>query len=114
MPLRMALSFFSMLLMTATAATAQDGGIKVLLLYDMEGMSGATKFQYTANKFPEYVEGRRMMTADVNAAIKGLTAGGASEIVVVDGHGSGNREGPDVLVDQLLPPAPNALPRNLV
>jgi D-amino peptidase len=41
----------------------------------------------------------------VNAAIAGLKAAGATEIVVVDGHGSGNTAGPDVLEDQLLAPA---------
>ena len=45
------------------------------------------------------------MTVDVNAAIAGLKAGGATEIVVVDGHGSGNDTSPDVLEDQLLAPA---------
>lgn len=45
------------------------------------------------------------LTADVNAAIAGLKAAGATEIVVVDGHGSGNTEGPDVPENQLLAPA---------
>src|SRR5207248_1872514 len=32
-------------------------------------------------------------------------AAGATDIVIVDGHGSGNGTGPDVLEDQLQPPA---------
>jgi D-amino peptidase len=100
--------FFSLVLaLFASAVTqAQDDDIKVMLLYDMEGMSGATDFRYTTSGHTDqYVEGRKMMTADVNAAIRGLVAGGATEIIIVDGHGSGNRSGPDVLVDQLQSPA---------
>ena len=41
----------------------------------------------------------------MNAAIAGLKAGGATEIVVVDGHGSGNTPEPDVFESQLLSPA---------
>src|SRR5215467_2483746 len=85
---------------------SQRRPLKVLLLYDMEGISGATDFKHTSFAHStEYAQGRKSLTADVNAAIGGLKAAGASEIVVVDGHGSGNATGPDVLEDQLLPPA---------
>ena len=93
-------------LLASSAAVAQEDGLKVMLLYDMEGMSGATDYRYTTNSHVDhYAEGRKMMTADVNAAIRGLIAGGATEIMVVDGHGSGNRSGPDVIVEELLEPA---------
>ncbi len=92
---------------TATATlAAQPPGVKILLLYDMEGVTGATDFKHTTVAHPaEYAEGRRSLTADVNAAIAGLKEGGATEIVVVDGHGSGNSSGPDVLEDELVAPA---------
>ena len=80
-------------------------GLKVLLLYDMEGITAADEFRKTTFAHPlEYAEGRRSLTADVNAAIAGLKAGGAAEIVVVDGHGSGNSNEPDILVDQIAAP----------
>jgi D-amino peptidase len=80
--------------------------LKVLLLYDMEGVSGATDFKHTSFAHQaEYSEGRKSLTDDVNAAIAGLKSAGATEIVVVDGHGSGNNTGPDVLEEQLLAPA---------
>ena len=80
--------------------------LKVLLLYDMEGVSGATNFKHTSFAHQtEYAEGRKSLTDDVNAAIAGLKSAGATEIVVVDGHGSGNNTGPDVLEAQLLAPA---------
>jgi D-amino peptidase len=89
-----------------TTLTAQPArGPKVLLLYDMEGITAADQFRKTTFTFPEqYAEGRRSLTADVNAAIAGLKAAGASEIVVVDGHGSGNSTEPDILVDQIVAP----------
>lgn len=90
----------------ALVAFPQQRPRKVLLLYDMEGVTGATNVKHTGfiNKV-EYTEARKSLTADVNAAIAGLKSGGATEIVVVDGHGSGNANEPDVLEDQLLAPA---------
>jgi D-amino peptidase len=87
-------------------AAGQQRGAKVLLLFDMEGVSGASDFKHTSFAHPaEYAEGRKSLTADVNAAINGLKAAGASEIIVVDGHGAGNSGGPDVLENELVPPA---------
>jgi len=90
----------------AAPAVAQQRPLKVLVLYDMEGVSGATDVKHVSFLHSaEYAEGRKSLTADVNAAIAGLKAAGATEIVVVDGHGSGNTTGPDVLEDQLRAPA---------
>ena len=106
MSIRTYAAVFSCALAIGVPASSQQRGPKVLLLFDMEGVSGATMFQHTTVAFPaEYAEGRKSLTADVNAAIAGLKAAGAAEIVVVDGHGSGNTSGPDVIEDQLLAPA---------
>jgi len=86
--------------------STQPRALKVLLLYDMEGVTAATSYEYTnAYHTTEYEEGRLSLTEDVNAAIRGLVAAGATEILTVDGHGSENEAGPDILIDQLLPPA---------
>ena len=88
-----------------TAAAAQKP-LKVMILFDMEGVSGATDFRQTSYAHPsEYAQGRQSLTADVNAAISGVKAAGATEVVIVDGHGSGNATGPDVVEEQLLAPA---------
>ena len=80
--------------------------LKVVVLYDMEGVSGVVNVEGTDFGLKaDYEPARRSLTADVNAAIAGLKAGGATEIIVVDGHGSGNNEGPDVLEAELLSPA---------
>jgi D-amino peptidase len=90
---------------SATVLAQPKQGPKVLLLYDMEGITAADEFRKTTFAHPkEYAEGRQSLTADVNAAIAGLKAGGAAEIVVVDGHGSGNGDEPDILVDQIAAP----------
>jgi D-amino peptidase len=85
---------------------SQQKALKVLVLYDMEGVSGASSVRHTDfGADPEYNEARKSLTADVNAAIAGLKAAGATEIIVVDGHGSGNSAEPDVLEKELLAPA---------
>src|SRR5215472_3314967 len=74
---------------------------KVLIIYDMEGISGVVAPNYEHFGKPEYPQGRESLTADVNAAVRGLKAGGAGAIWVEDGHGSGNGQAPDLLVDKL-------------
>lgn len=86
-------------------ASAAPRPLKVLLLYDMEGISEATNVKHTSYDSPEYRAARASLTADVNAAIAGLNAAGVAEVLVVDGHGSGNALEPDVLEDTLLAPA---------
>ncbi|HWX43148.1 MAG TPA: M55 family metallopeptidase [Blastocatellia bacterium] len=106
MNLKATLASVVILLTIVPIGVSERRPLKVLLLFDMEGVSGATDFKYTSFSHPaDYAEGRKSLTADVNAAIAGLKAAGASEIVVVDGHGSGNSTGPDVIEDQLLAPA---------
>jgi D-amino peptidase len=74
---------------------------KVLLFYDMEGISGINRQSQTMYPTPEYQEARKLLTGDVNAAIRGLKAAGAGTIIVTDAHGSGNGAEPDILVGQM-------------
>jgi len=78
---------------------------RILIIYDMEGVSGIDREELTSFGNPEYAQGRRFLTSDVNAAVRGRVAGGAGPIWVQDGHGSGNSDEPDVLVDQMDPHA---------
>jgi D-amino peptidase len=69
---------------------------RVLVYHDMEGMAGEDDWRMFSFGHPEqYTKGRELLVADVNAVIDGLFAGGASEVHVVDAHGSGNPE-PDI------------------
>ncbi|MFC2142293.1 M55 family metallopeptidase [Acidobacteriota bacterium] len=86
-------------------APNDDGVLRILVLYDMEGLSGQNDWRTTDFSHPEfYSSGRELLTDDVNAVIDGLYAGGAEEVMVVDGHGSGNPE-PDIILDKMDPRA---------
>lgn len=73
---------------------------KILLYYDMEGISGVTKHSEIMFGEDDYERGRHSLTSDVNAAIEGLIAGGAGEIIIADAHGSGNPDA-DILLNKL-------------
>jgi D-aminopeptidase len=79
---------FAIVLLSSIAAPSAQKPLEVMLLFDMEGVTGATEFTHTAYEHPsEDATGRESLTADVNAAITGLKTAGSTEIVVVDGHG---------------------------
>jgi len=82
-------------------APVHRAGPKVLVYYDMEGISGISRPLQVLFGQPAYPHSRELLTGDVNAAIEGLIAGGAGEIVVTDAHGSGNSEEPDILLDRM-------------
>jgi len=82
-----------------------DGITRVLVYHDMEGLTGQTDPNTFRFARPEaYARGRQYLTGDVNAVVAGLFDGGADEVHIVDGHGSGNPD-PDLLLDELDPRA---------
>src|SRR5882762_2194719 len=88
------------LLLSAVTAGAQRP-VRVLILFDMEGLTSENDWREMSFGYPEqYAKGRQKLTDDVNATIEGLVAGGATKIDVVDGHGSGNPD-PDLLLDKM-------------
>lgn len=79
------------------SSAAQAGELKVYISADMEGLVGAvTGDQLSPGGF-EYQKFREIMTHEVNAAIRGARAAGATSIVVSDSHGNGQ----NLLIDQL-------------
>lgn len=60
--------------------------MKIFISTDFEGTSGIVAWEQTIEGNPEYAHGRALLTAEVNAAITGAQAGGATEIVVNDAH----------------------------
>jgi D-amino peptidase len=60
--------------------------MKVFLSTDMEGTAGVVDWDQCTGDGPEVAAGRRLLLAEVNAAIEGAIAGGATEIVVNDSH----------------------------
>ena len=61
--------------------------MKVYLCADIEGVAGVVAPQHGTPGHPEHERARRLMTEEVNAAIAGAFAGGATAVLVNDGHG---------------------------
>ncbi len=61
--------------------------MNVYVSVDMEGITGIVHADMMMPGEREYDRGRRLMTADANAAIEGLAQAGATYILVNDGHG---------------------------
>jgi len=75
--------------------------MKIYISVDMEGISGINCPDYVSKGSYLYPAGQRLMTEDVNAAVRGAFDAGADEVIVADMHGaSGN-----ILVENLDPRA---------
>ena len=61
--------------------------MKILIAADMEGISGVTHGDQTTPGHSEYARFRKIITADLNAAVQGAYAAGADDVAVTDGHG---------------------------
>jgi D-amino peptidase len=75
--------------------------LKIYISADMEGVGGIVHSDQTDSAHPEYQRGRKLMTAEVNAAVEGALKGGATEVLVNDSHG-GMR---NLLIEDLNPEA---------
>jgi D-amino peptidase len=82
------------------ASQTATAGPRVLLLYDMEGITGAVRPSDVNAGSPTYQATRESLVEDVNAAIRGLQKAGVGEIVVTDGHGSGSPD-PDYILERM-------------
>ncbi len=71
--------------------------MKILIAVDMEGITGVVNWNHVDPKHAEYARFRRLMTADVNAAVRGAFEGGATEVIVSDGHDNGM----NILIEEL-------------
>lgn len=76
--------------------------MKVYISVDIEGATGISSFSQCGRadgQHYDYPFARRMLTGDVNAAIRGARAAGATEVVVKDAHGNCK----NLLIDDLEP-----------
>ncbi len=78
--------------------------VRVHVISDLEGVSGIVKGPQTSGGAPMYDEARRLYTEEINAAVRGAKAAGATEIVVMDCHGAGKEWSFNSLVPDLLHP----------
>jgi D-amino peptidase len=60
--------------------------MKVFISADIEGVGGVVRGEQSSRDASDYAHARRLMTAEVNAAIRGAFDGGAGEVVVADAH----------------------------
>lgn len=75
--------------------------MKILIAADMEGITGVVQWDQVNPAHPEYARFRKLMTADVNAAVRGAFNGGAESVVVTDGHNNSR----NILIEELDPRA---------
>ena len=63
--------------------------VKIYIMTDLEGVSGVYKFAQTREKdTPLNLQACEYFMQDLAAVVRGLRDGGATEVLVVDGHGS--------------------------
>jgi D-amino peptidase len=68
--------------------------VKVFISFDMEGVAGIVDWAQCRAPGQPYEEGRRLLLGEVNAAIDGALAGGATEVICNDSHGAMNNVDP--------------------
>jgi len=74
---------------TSSVLNAQPKPMKIYISADMEGVVGVVTNEQLGPTGFEYQRFREFMTQEVNAAVEGALAGGATQIVVSDSHGNG-------------------------
>lgn len=84
--------FFAMSAVAITALLGISAGNcpaqKIYILTDLEGASGVYQFAQTREAGPLNDQAKEYLMGDIAAVVRGLRAGGATEITVLDGHGS--------------------------
>ena len=62
--------------------------MRIYVMTDLEGVAGVRDFQeWTSPGKPYYDLARELLTEELNAAVDGFFVGGATSILVADGHG---------------------------
>src|SRR3954452_14276205 len=75
--------------------------MRVFISVDMEGVAGVATFDQIIRGGTGYPRAQELMTAEAEAAIRGAFAGGATEVLVNDSHGTMD----NLLLDRLDPRA---------
>lgn len=70
---------------------------KIFISADIEGVAGVVSPLQIILGQPDFEEGRRLMTLEVNAAIEGALEAGATEVVVCDSHANMQNLKPELL-----------------
>src|SRR5258705_532039 len=77
-------------------------GARILIVTDLEGAGGVNDAdEQLLPGQRRYIESRRILTGEVNAAVEGALAGGATEVVIWDGHDGSRTQS----IDEIHPSA---------
>ena len=72
--------------------------MRVYITVDFEGIAGVVDFsQGDPTGGADYALGQKLMTLETNAAVEGALEGGATEVVVNDGHGKARNLMPELM-----------------
>ena len=99
MKLRPLYFVLSLIIFAITTAAQEQRRLKIYISADMEGITGVVTGEQLGPQGFEYARFREFMTQEVNAAIEGAMAAGATEIVISDSHGNGQ----NLLIEKLAP-----------
>jgi D-amino peptidase len=81
---------FGLIFLSLFCFSPIKGQIKIFMETDLEGVSGVYKFAQTREKdTPLNIQACEYFMGDLEAVVRGLRDGGATEIVIIDGHGNG-------------------------
>jgi D-amino peptidase len=78
--------------------------VRVVVISDMEGIAGIVRWSQVTGGEKAYDEGRVLYTQEINAAVRGAKAAGATDVVVMDCHGAGGDWNSNSLLPELLEP----------
>jgi D-amino peptidase len=81
-----------------TPQPAAAGPLRIYIMTDLEGASGVYQFAQTRETGPLNDKAKEYLMGDIAAVVRGLRAGGATDIVILDGHG------PQAFVPHLMEP----------
>jgi len=82
-------SVLAAVVLVGLSAVAPASELKIYIMTDLEGASGVFKFAQTREPDNPLGEtAKEYLMGDIAAVVRGLRDGGATEILVIDGHGS--------------------------
>jgi D-amino peptidase len=95
--LRMIPALFTLVVLIVTGSSQGKKNMRIYISVDMEGIAGVVTADQLLPAGFEYERFRVFMTDEVNAAIEGARAAGATEFVISDSHGNSQ----NLLIDKL-------------
>ena len=87
------LKYFLIICFFSVSVFAQEKSekVKIFIYTDFEGIGGVVTWKYHCMKNSMfYEECRHLLVSEINAAVEGAFDGGATEVVVWDGHSDGS------------------------